>query len=66
VQPIVFESHEQLLLAVDQYVESSVGMPLMGSFNVSRITDMLQLFDAFDRNPAMLYFNKDISAWDVS
>jgi len=43
-----------------------VGMPPMGSWDLSRITDMLQLFDAFDRNPAMLYFNKDISAWDVS
>eukprot|EP00977_Amphora_coffeiformis_P003598 scaffold703_cov168-Amphora_coffeaeformis.AAC.1 len=47
-----------------QSVESPYGS--IEDWDVSRISDFSQLFDALDRNPMAARFNADISGWDMS
>lgn len=68
-----FTSSAELLNAVDEYMLDSssdsivamqYGYPI-GNWDVSRISDFSQVFDA-QRNPDMLLFDADLSGWDVS
>jgi surface protein len=70
-----FQTTRELYDAVDAYVSSSnpsdstvaatYGYPI-GMWDVSRITNFAQVFDAFDRNTTIRTFNEDLSGWDVS
>jgi surface protein len=73
----VFDSRQQLIEAVDLYVETRYGNPRgrrssrwgphrpIGEWDVSRVTDLSHVFSNF-RNRSMRDFNEDLSLWDVS
>jgi Mycoplasma protein of unknown function, DUF285 len=73
----VFDSRQQLVEAVDLYVETRYGPnPIrfrslrwphrpMGEWDVSRVIDFSSVFSHF-RNRLTKHFNEDLSLWDVS
>jgi surface protein len=66
---LVFQSREELLSAVDQYLEHLDDMeselPPIGSWDISRIADLSGVFAVW-RHPAVPLFNGDLSTWNTS
>jgi hypothetical protein len=64
-----FSTHEELLSAVDQYLETGRG-PIeyghpIGIWNVSQITDFSHVFSSL-RNPLCNDFNENLTYWNTS
>jgi surface protein len=66
-----FTTTEELYNAVDEYLLSGAavnpeyGHPI-GVWNVSLLTNLSHVFDAFRRNPRAYYFNENLTGWDTS
>jgi surface protein len=65
-----FTSTQELYDAVDEYLATGISDPTygptIGSWNISLLTDLSNVFNANDRNPSAMYFNEDLSGWDTS
>lgn len=65
-----FTSTQELYDAVDEYL--STGSPnliygrTIGSWNISLLTNLSNVFNAQDRNPRAMYFNDNLTGWDTS
>lgn len=71
---VAIEDELELWAAVDAYLEDNstdgmastrYGYPI-GSWDVSRVTSFVGIFDALGRNPAAEIFNEDISEWNTA
>lgn len=65
-----FTTTQELYDAVDEYLESGYansiyGHPI-GEWNISLLTNLSNVFNAYNRNPAAYFFNEDLSGWDTS
>ena len=65
-----FTTTQELYDAVDEYLESGYansiyGHPI-GEWNISLLTNLSSVFNAYSRNPSAYYFNEDLSGWDTS
>jgi Mycoplasma protein of unknown function, DUF285 len=68
----VLNTTQALYDAVDLYMaarllknNATTGLPPIGQWDVSRITNMTSVFNA-QRNPDMKFFNDDLNSWNVS
>ena len=65
-----FTSTQELYDAVDEYFVTGVSNPqygpTIGSWNISLLTNLSHVFNAYDRNPLAMYFNENLSGWDTS
>ena len=65
-----FTSTQELYDAVDEYLATGISNPIyghtIGSWNISLLTNLSNVFNAFDRNPLALYFNESLTGWDTS
>jgi surface protein len=65
-----FTSTQELYDAVDEYLATGISNPIygrtIGSWNISLLTDLSNVFNAYDRNPRAMYFNDNLTGWDTS
>jgi surface protein len=65
-----FSTTQELYEAVDEYLmtgstNANYGKTI-GAWNISLLTDLSNVFNAYDRNPLALYFNENLTGWDTS
>ena len=68
--PFAFTSTQELYDAVDEYFVTGTSNPIygrtIGSWNISLLTNLSHVFNAYDRNPLAMYFNENLTGWDTS
>jgi surface protein len=67
---LAFTTTQELYDAVDEYLmtgstNNSYGTTI-GTWNISLLTNLSNVFNAFDRSPLAQYFNENLTGWDTS
>jgi surface protein len=65
-----FTSTQELYDAVDEFLMTGISNPIygpsIGLWNISLLTNLSNVFNAYDRNPRAMHFNENLSGWDTS